>query len=152
MPETPETYATDRALVANRLATLAQAGDARKADAYADSFTADGVLQLDDRTIAGRETIRAWMAAPSVIPQPDTPARRPGHVSHHLTTMRIDFTGPATAKARTYWFVITPVGPDHSGYYDDSLEKVEGDWLVAHRRPRTIWIAPHSLIAAAHEG
>lgn len=152
MPETPSTFATDRALIANRLATLAQAGDARKADAYAECFTAAGVLALDGQTISGREAIRAWMRAPSVIPQPapaDAPETRPGHVSHHLTTMRIDITGPSTASARTYWFVISPVGPDHSGYYDDRLERVDGQWLVAHRRPRTLWVAPDSLIRAS---
>jgi len=37
----------DRLTIGDRLAACTQAGDARKADAYAECFTEDGVLQLD---------------------------------------------------------------------------------------------------------
>jgi hypothetical protein len=135
-----------RAAIAATLGACTQAGDARKADAYAETFAEDGVLELD-RRIEGREAIRQWMKAPSVIPQPsDRPA---GFVSHHLTTCRIEVTSPTTATVRTYWFVITPVGLDHSGYYDDRFCK-EGDaWLIAHRKPRTLWVSPDSLLKKA---
>jgi hypothetical protein len=125
------------------LGACTQAGDARKADAYAASFAEDGVLQLE-RRIEGREAIRQWMGAPSVIPQPS--GRSPGFVSHHLTTCRIEMTSESTATVRTYWFVITAVGLDHSGYYDDGLVKVGDAWLIAHRRPRTLWRSPESLL------
>ena len=155
-------YAEARARIADRLAAATQAGDARRADAYAACFTEMGALQLDE-TIAPREAIRAWMAGASIIPQPgaNAPAQNPGFanpgfanpgfanpgfVSHHLTTMQITLTGATTARARTYWFVITAIGPDHSGYYDDRLEKHGADWLIAHRRPRTLWYSPQSLV------
>lgn len=125
------------------LAACTQAGDARKADAYAASFTEDGVLELEDR-IEGREAIRRWMTAPSVIPRPAGPS--PGYVSHHLTTCRIALTSETTATVRTYWFVITAAGLDHSGFYDDRLQKVGDEWLLAHRRPRTLWTSPESLL------
>ena len=132
-----------RLAIAHRLAAATQAGDARKADAYAECFTEDGVLQLD-QAIAGREAIRAWMKAPSPIPQgADRPA---GFVSHHLTTSKVDLTGPDTAAARTYWLVTSPTGLDHNGYYDDRFRRVGEDWLLEHRRPRTLWIAPTSLL------
>lgn len=143
---------TDEALkarlaIADRLAAATQAGDARKADAYAECFTSDGVLDLSNgggEPIAGRETIRAWMKAPSVIPQrADRPA---GFVSHHLTTCKIDLTGPASATARTYWLVTSPAGLDHNGYYDDRFAKVGDDWLLERRKPRTVWISPDSLL------
>jgi hypothetical protein len=50
---------------------------------------------------------------------------------------------------RTYWFVITAIGVDHSGYYDDRFAKVGGDWLLAYRRPRTLWTSPDSLLRRA---
>ena len=132
--------------IADRLATASQAGDARKADAYAGCFTEDCVLDLSAGGIGalrGREAIRAWMRAPSVIPQSaDRPA---GFVSHHLTTCKIDFTGPDTATARTYWLVTSPVGLDHNGYYDDRLRRVGDDWLLESRKPRTLWAAADSL-------
>jgi hypothetical protein len=128
------------------LAACTQAGDARKADDYAACFAEDGILELHE-TIAGRDAIRQWMAAPSVIPQPGDGAV--GFVSHHLTTCRIDLTSATTAKVRTYWLVIGAVGIDHSGYYDDRFVSVGGDWLIGWRRPRTLWVAPGSLIAGS---
>ena len=139
------TEAEQRAHAAIRatLGACTQAGDARKADAYANSFAPDGVLELAAR-IEGREAIRAWMSAPSVIPQPQGAVR--GFVSHHLTTCRIELTSDTTASVRTYWMVITAIGPDHSGYYDDRFRQVGDDWLIEHRRPRTLWRSPDSLV------
>ena len=133
----------DRLAIADLFATATQAGDARKADAYADCFTADGVLQLDD-AIVGREAIRAWMGGAAIIPQPK--GGKPGFVSHHLTTCKITLTGEDTAKARTYWLVTSAAGLDHNGYYDDQLRKEDGQWRLAHRRPRTLWISPTSVL------
>jgi uncharacterized protein (TIGR02246 family) len=135
----------DRLAIADLLAACTQAGDARKADAYAACFAEDGVLQLDE-AIAGREAIRRWMAGASIIPQPA--GGTPGFVSHHLTTCRIEPTGADTAKARTYWLVTSAAGLDHNGYYDDRLRKQDGAWLLVHRRPRTLWISPTSVLHA----
>jgi len=132
-----------RAAIADTLAACTQAGDARKADAYAGCFTEDGVLDLGER-IDGREAIRLWMSAPSVIPQPQGPS--PGFVSHHLTTCRIELTSEHAARVRTYWLVITAIGVDHSGYYDDRFLKAGEAWLIAYRRPRTLWTSPNSLL------
>jgi hypothetical protein len=132
-----------RASIAKTLAACTQAGDARKAEVYAGCFAMDGVLQLET-SITGRAAIQAWMQAPSVIPQPGT--KSPGFVSHHLTTCKIDFTSPTTATVRTYWLVTTAVGLDHNGYYDDRFSKVGEEWLIAYRRPRTLWKSADSLI------
>lgn len=131
--------------IRQRLAACTQAGDARKADAYAGCFTADGVLALSP-SIEGREAIRAWMQAPSVIPQPADGT--PGFVSHHLTTCNIELTSPDTATARTYWLVTSAAGLDHNGFYVDQLRKEDGTWLIACRRPRTLWISPASVLRA----
>jgi hypothetical protein len=137
-----------REAIAKTLAACTQAGDARRADAYAACFAEDGVLDLGDARYDGRAAIRAWMAAPSVIPPPDAPSpRNPGYVSHHLTTCRIDLTAPDAASVRTYWLVVTAIGPDHSGYYDDRFVAAGADWLIAHRRPRTLWTSAQSLVA-----
>jgi hypothetical protein len=132
-----------RAGIARTLATCAQAGDARKVEVYAQCFAEHGVLELAAR-IEGREAIRRWLEGPRVIRQPDTPA--PGFVSHHLTTCNMMLTSGSTAKVRTYFLVITAIGLDHSGYYDDQFLQVGAAWLIAHRRPRTLWRSPESLI------
>ncbi|CAN7184409.1 nuclear transport factor 2 family protein [Phenylobacterium sp. LjRoot219] len=134
-----------RAAIEKTLAACTQAGDARKAEAYAGCFTEDGVLDLGERMV-GREAIRKWMTAPSVIPQPGDGGQR-GYVSHHLTTCRIELTSSAAATVRTYWLVISAAGLDHSGYYDDQFVAVGDDWLIAYRRPRTLWVGPDSLVA-----
>lgn len=127
-----------------RLATCTQAGDARKAEAYAGCFTHAGVLELDNQTISGRDAILSWMTAPSVIPAPA--GGTPGFISHHLTTCSVDFTGPDSATARTYWLVTSAAGLDHNGFYVDKLQCEDGQWLIAHRRPRTLWISPTSVL------
>ncbi|MDR2858156.1 MAG: nuclear transport factor 2 family protein [Novosphingobium sp.] len=145
----------DRLAIADLLAACAQAGDARKADAYAACFTGDGVLQLDE-AIAGREAIRAWMGGARIIPpaapRPGGEGAAPGFISHHLTTCRIELLDAGTAKARTYWLVTSAAGLDHNGYYDDRFRKEGGTWLIAHRRPRTLWISPASVLHGAGSG
>ena len=136
----------DLEMIRQRLAACTQAGDARKADAYAGCFTKDGVLALDP-AIEGREAICAWMKAPSVIPQSRDGTA--GFISHHLTTCHVDFTGPDTATARTYWLVTSPAGLDHNGFYVDHLRREENTWLISLRRPGTLWIGPQSLLRAS---
>lgn len=133
-----------RAGIEKTLAACTQAGDARKADAYACCFTQDGVLELGER-LEGRDAIRGFMLAPSPIPQPSASGVAQGYVSHHLTTCRIELTSAGTATVRTYWLVITAVGLDHTGYYDDQFRRIDGEWLIAYRRPRTLWKSPDSL-------
>lgn len=135
---------TARASIAKILGECTQAGDARKAERYAACFTTDGILELGER-IEGRDAIRRFMEAPSPIRQSTRPS--PGFVSHHLTTCRIELTSPSTANVRTYWLVTTAIGLDHNGYYDDVFRREGDEWLIAHRRPRTLWKSPDSLIA-----
>lgn len=129
------------------LSRCTQAGDARKADAYAECFTVDGVLELRQETISGREAIRSWIGAPSVIPPPGDGT--PGFVSHHLTTCNVEFANPDSAFGRTYWLVTSATGLDHNGFYLDRLVREEGEWRIALRRPRTLWMSPTSLLHAS---
>jgi hypothetical protein len=133
-----------RAAIEKTLAACTQAGDARKAEAYAHCFTCEGILDLKQPRLEGREAIRCYMAAPSPIPQPRE--RAPGFVSHHLTTCRIELTSATTATVRTYWIVTTVIGLDHNGYYDDLFLQVGDEWLIASRRPRTLWKSADSLV------
>lgn len=139
-----ESRATDLAEIHQLLAACTQAGDARKADRYAACFAADGILELVGERHEGRETIRNWMAAPSVIPPPKGAAK--GFISHHLTTCSVEFDGADSALARTYWLVTSAAGLDHNGYYDDVLVREGGAWRLAHRRPRTLWVSPASVL------
>jgi hypothetical protein len=59
-----------RTSIEKTLAVCAQAGDARKAGPYSLCFTVDGVLDLGDPRLEGRDAIRRYMEAPSPIPLP----------------------------------------------------------------------------------
>jgi hypothetical protein len=135
-----------RVAIQNRLGAIAQAGDARKADDYAGCFTADGVLELSGEIgrMEGREAIRSWMSAPSVFTQRSGGSA--GFISHHITSTNITMTGPETAKGRVYFLVTSTTGVDHNGYYDDCYQLENRAWLIAHRRPRTLWISPASVL------
>jgi hypothetical protein len=133
-----------RVAIADRLGRIALAGDARKADDYAACFTEDGVLDLGKTVLEGRAAIRRWMASPSTALQGDRPS--PGFISHHVTSSRIDLAGPDDAVGRSYFLVTSAAGIDHNGYYDDVFRQENDAWLIARRKPRTVWISPASVL------
>lgn len=144
-----------REAIRDTLAKYNVSGDRLKVDDYADCFTEDGVIESERAPgdyifrYEGREAIRAW--------QNRWKRREPGQdvvhgatfVRHHLSTCKIDLTGPDSARARTYWVAWTDIGPDHAGYYLDDFRKAEGRWLIARRRVRRDWSAPGSLFVTA---
>lgn len=120
--------------------TLAQyniGGDLNDADQYAGAFAEDGVIDSADFTITGRTEIRDWKAGRAKL----SPAK---FVRHNLTTSQVEFTGPETATGRTYFMVVTEVGPDHAGYYADQFKKVGERWFIAHRKVWIDWFSPES--------
>jgi hypothetical protein len=139
------------------LARCAQAGDSLRAEDYAGCFAEDGVLQTETAGDAsgldlhGRAAILAWQRG----------LREPGQgmggharvplrfARHNLTTCQIALTGPDSATARTYWFVNTNAGPDHSGVYRDRFTCEHGEWLIVERRVKTEWAAETSLMVPA---
>jgi hypothetical protein len=141
-------------------ATMARyntAGDRLKVEDYVACFTEDGIMEVQHPDPActfryeGREAIRAWQSRWLDRTQSDVPVHRASFVRHHLSTCRIDLTGPDTADTRTYWVAWTDVGPDHAGVYVDRFRKVGDEWLIAHRRVREDWRSPQSLFGTAVE-
>ncbi|MBV1916943.1 MAG: nuclear transport factor 2 family protein [Sphingomonadaceae bacterium] len=143
-----------REAIRDTLAKYNVSGDAMKTEDYAACFTRDGIIESMDREggagihYEGRDAILAWQNAwkntPKGAETTTSVQRRAKFVRHNLTTCKIDLTGPDTAKARTYWVVLTDVGPDHSGVYLDEFRKEDGQWLIAHRVVRTDWFSPDS--------
>ena len=130
------------------LAKCAQAGDSLRGEDYAGCFTEDGVLESEPAGSAGfrhgsRGEILAWQTAWRDAPTPATP-RGAKFVRHNLTSSKVDLTGPDSATARSYFMVMTDIGPDHCGVYRDVFHRTGEDWLIAHRRVRTEWWADNS--------
>jgi hypothetical protein len=89
----------------------------------------------------GQAEVRAMFSAwippsrnPAVIGSP--------FVRHNITTCHIALTGRDTATAKTYFMVMTDLGPDHAGNYDDTLVKKGDRWVFSHRRIALLWRRP----------
>jgi hypothetical protein len=140
-----------REAIRDTLARYNTSGDRLRAEDFAACFTSDGVIESDDRTedhtwrYAGRPAILAWQSAWRNREPAAKTAPGPSFVRHHLTTCRIDLTGPDTARVLTYFSVMSDNGPDHAGTYLDTFRVEHGAWLIAHRRVRIDWRSPHSL-------
>jgi hypothetical protein len=128
------------------------AGDHLRVDEFVACFTDDAVME-SERVVPerlfryeSRAEIRAWQERWLAG---DGGTHGATFVRHHLSTSKIDLTGPDAASGRTYWVAWTDIGPDHAGYYLDSFRKVDGEWLIAHRRVRLDWEAEGSLFKGA---
>jgi hypothetical protein len=146
-----------REAIRDTLAKYNVSGDRLKIDDYVACFTADGIMEAEHRNPAfafryeGREAIRAWQQR-WLDGTNSGRVHQASFARHHLSTCKIDLTGPDSATVRTYWVAWTDVGPDHAGYYLDAFRQVGGDWLIAHRRVREDWRAPGSLFGNPIEG
>ena len=146
-----------REAIRDTMAKYNVSGDRLKVEDYVACFTEDGVIQSERAPgdfifrYAGRAEILAWQTRwRNREPGQDT-VHGASFVRHNLSTSKIDLTGPATARARTYWVAWTDIGPDHSGVYIDDFAKVGEEWLIALRRVRRDWSAPNSLFVRAIE-
>ncbi|HUD90858.1 nuclear transport factor 2 family protein [Sphingobium sp.] len=63
---------------------------------------------------------------------------------HNLTTTMIDLATPYTAKVVTYIIVVTELGIDHAGRYDDEFVRQGDRWLIMRRRATMEWARPDS--------
>lgn len=146
-----------REAIRDTLAKYTTSGDRLKTEDFAACFTEDGVIQSEQVSGAqtfryeGRAAILEWQNRWRRRDPAQDGVHQASFVRHHLSTSKIDLTGPDTAQARTYWAAWTDIGPDHAGYYLDTFRKVEGEWLIAHRRIRLDWTAEGSLFAHAVE-
>jgi SnoaL-like domain len=144
-----------REAIRKTMANYNMAGDRLKVDDFIACFTEDAVMESEEAPgdtifrFVGRDAIHAWQNRwRNREPTQDT-IHKASFVRHHISTCKIDLTGPDTAMARTYWVAWTDIGPDHAGYYRDDFRRVGEDWLIAHRRVRRDWQSPDSLFVNA---
>jgi len=106
-------------------------------------FTDDVVFESPLFQLKGIEEVRKFYTTRFA------PASRTGlkFRRHNLTTCQIDLTSATTANAKTYYYVMTEVGPDHCGYYVDRFREINGRWLIAYREVWTDWSAPNGVCA-----
>lgn len=144
-----------REAIRDTMAQYTTSGDRLKIDDFVACFTEDAVMESEhvpeDRAFryAGKAEIRAWQERWLNRSPDEGSVHQARFVRHHLSTSKIDLTGPDTARARTYWVAWTDIGPDHAGYYLDTFRKVGDKWLIAHRRVRMDWESDDSLFRSA---
>jgi ketosteroid isomerase-like protein len=134
-------YARDRAEIADLMARYLFAMDYLDADAYAECFTEDGVLDYAGGVSEGREAIRAEARvfkeaiARIFVDWQGNPAKLRHLVQHKAIRVEGD-----RAWNTGLWWEMTNGGPEGAlkaesfGTYEDELARVGGRWLFKRRK------------------
>lgn len=127
------------------LATYNSEGDRGNLEGLASVFAKDGVLEGGSGSFRaeGRAAIVEVLSGRTSTRERDA-GRRITFMRHHLSSSLVTFEADGTARGRSYFMVITDIGPDHAGVYTDTYRKENGAWRIAHRRSRIDWAAPGS--------
>jgi ketosteroid isomerase-like protein len=138
-----DSYAEDRAEIENLQARYMFALDFRDADAYASTFTEDGVLDYGAGEIVGRQAIHDFIDGmrrnEEAAALDDESGLRPAAGRHSITNLVLRIDGNR-AYSRAYWFHMGNANPERSaeltsfGHYEDELIRVDGKWLFSHRK------------------
>jgi hypothetical protein len=135
-------YARDRAEIEDLQARYLFALDWQDADAYAATFTADGVLDWTGGVIRGREAIRAEaakmrasFAKKEAVDAPLRPSRL-----RHLTSAAVIRIDGDRASSAVEWFEIDNDSKKRTtevtgyGHFEDELRRVDGKWLISSHK------------------
>ncbi len=128
--------------IRQRMSEYAIYNDNLDAEKFATVFTKDGIFDLAGTVVQGYDAIVNWKKTTKALAAKGS---RPEYVRHHIDTQYLVVSGD-TAKGITYWLVLTNVGLDHSGYYEDDFIVEDGSWRIAHRRVRVKWVAQNSCM------
>jgi hypothetical protein len=138
----PSTYAEDRAEIEDLQARYMFALDWQDADAYASTFTEDGVLDWAGGVVKGRDAIRKEVHGMKANFEKRAAAEapeRPSRLRHFITNIVIKIDGDK-AVGKAYWFEFDDAIRGRRpyvgayGHYDDEMRKVNGKWLFSRRR------------------
>lgn len=133
--------AQDRAEIKDLIARYLFAMDYHDADAYAECFTQDGVLDYAMGRLEGREAIRseALVFKTKVGEIFKDWQGQPAKLRHAICQHAIRIEGDR-AWNTGLWFEMTNGGPEGSlalpsfGTYEDELARVDGRWLFTRRK------------------
>ena len=135
-----------RERIRDTLARYNWAGDAGRLDDLADTFCADGVLEIRGfEPLRGRSEIVAFLGgvtgnvAVSVGVKPI--------VRHNVANVFFDEVTRDHVQVSSYFTVVTQIGLDHVGRYRDTLVPDGGTWRIKHRKVSTDWAASDSAMA-----
>lgn len=125
-------------------------GDAGRPDELAETFCADGVLEIRGlQQLTGRSAIAAFLGGVTgkVAADADVVAATKVYVRHNVANILFTGLTPERADVSCYFTVLTHIGLDHFGRYRDVLVPEGETWLIKHRKVSTDWVAPESTMA-----
>ena len=135
-----------REQIRDTLARYNWSGDAGRVDDLAETFCADGVLEIRGlQPLRGRSEIASFLSDVTGNVAGDADVKPV--VRHNIANVL--FTGMTAHEAHvsSYFTVVTHIGLDHCGRYRDTLVPDGDGWLIKHRKVSTDWAAPNSVMA-----
>ena len=152
-------YAEDRARIEDLQARYMFALDFVDPEAYALTFTENGILDIVGMQWQGREEIKKMLEGRLEAPpeneedaapkEPTGPYPSTGR--HNITNIVLKIDGDK-AVGRAYWFHYGNDNPERKaalnsyGHYEDEMVKVDGQWLfskrVIYNEQMAEWIGP----------
>jgi hypothetical protein len=143
-----------REQIRDTLARYNWSGDAGRVEGLAETFCADGILEIRGMApLRGRSEIAAFLGNVTGNVVADADVKR--IVRHNVANVLFTELTPEQAHVSSYFTVVTPIGLDHFGRYRDILVPAGETWLIKHRKVSTDWAAPNSAMARqppAHGG
>ena len=137
-----------REQIRDTLARYNWSGDAGRLDDLADTFCADGVLEIRGfEPLRGRSEIVAFLGG--VTGQVAGSADVKPIVRHNVANMLFTELTRDRAQVSSYFAVVTHIGLDHFGRYRDTVVPDGDTWRIRHRKVSTDWAAPDSVMARA---
>ncbi|CAM3019882.1 hypothetical protein BST27_06940 [Mycobacterium intermedium] len=135
-----------REQIRDTLARYNWSGDAGRVGDLAETFCADGVLEIRGfEPLRGHSEIIGFLGGvtENVTDSPDV--RRV--VRHNVANVLFTDMTPDQAQVSSYFTVVTHNGLDHFGRYRDILVPDGDTWRIKHRKVSTDWTAPNSALA-----
>lgn len=135
-----------REQIRDTLARYNWSGDAGRLEGLAETFCADGVLEIRGlEPLRGRTEIVAFLGGVTGKVARNVDVKPV--VRHNVANVLFTGLTPDRAEVSSYFTVVTQIGLDHFGRYRDVLVPDGGGWLIMHRKVSTDWAAPDSTMA-----
>jgi hypothetical protein len=140
-----------REQIRDTLARYNWSGDAGRVDDLAETFCADGVLEIRGlQPLRGRSEIASFISSVTGSVAGDVDVKP--IVRHNLANVLFTGLTPHEAHVSSYFTVVTHIGLDHCGRYRDTLVPDGDGWLIKHRKVSTDWAADDSAMARRSPG